>query len=89
MFIDRYLSVYFNDQCIKLDRLIDYNDSSLFRVKHIIYVGQALIIPSKHSFTFHLMDYDGNSNIFTIDTWNTKAIAAELAEFFNITPEEQ
>ena len=87
MFTDKYFSFYSGEQCIKLERFVDYKDSALFRVKYTTYIGQAIIEPSGHSFTISLMDDNGKTNVFTLSTWNTRAIASELLDFFEITDE--
>lgn len=87
MFTEKYFSFYSGEHCIKLERFVDYKNSALFRVKYTTYIGQAIIEPSDHSFTFNLMDENGKTNFFTVSTWNTRVIAEELVEFFEITDE--
>ena len=87
MFTEKYFSFHSGEHCIKFERFVDYKDSALFRVKHATYIGQAIVEPSGHSFTFSLMDDSGKTNVFTLSTWNTRVIASELVDFFEISDE--
>lgn len=89
MFADKFIVLYYKGIPIKLEKFIEYPNSTLYRVKDQVYIGQVLITPDAHSFTFDMMDENEKRHIFNSATWNTTAIAIEMASFFEISCDEE